>query len=99
MRLPPELALPRRIYPKDHEAIELFYLAKILPRELAVHRRTHQSLPTYASTIHTLGQNIEAPVITAPSSGPGASTSWPPRPRPPSPKRVSWMGSSAPCSS
>ena len=69
MRLPPELALPWRIYqaiyPKDHEAAELFYLAEILPRELAVLRRTHQDLPTYASTIHTLGQSIEAPVITA----------------------------------
>jgi len=73
MEVPPQLELPwqlfKALYVKDPEAANLFYLAEVLPRELRLlkeaFQREHPGAPQYASSIHTLGQSVEAPVIAA----------------------------------
>ena len=68
--VPPELreswalyqALFRRVGPK---AADRFYLAEVLPRELAYLENHHPPLPTYAASLHTLGSSPEAPVLVA----------------------------------
>ena len=71
--MPPQLELPwqlfQALYVRDPEAAHDFYLAEILPRELEIlkeaYGREHPDPPRYASSIHTLGQSVEAPVIAA----------------------------------
>lgn len=70
MEVPPELREPWALYAAlfrqvGPEVAGRFYLAELLPRELAYLKAHHPPLPAYAASLHTLGASPEVPVLVA----------------------------------